>query len=160
MRFPCLCKRVVQYTWIDTSRKKAVQLLSNRRFGVDPLSDGEMHLIRGTYLYFQRVVCWETLVDLVRVIDSFHSYESCPCDTTRSRMEKSISLWGLRIFLTRCKSRNPLSSCRFVRFVRIVPVWHDSLSNGEMHLIKSALWKLLQRALHTNPLLMFVGTGF
>jgi len=26
-----------------------VQLQSNRRFGLDPLSDGEMHLIKGTY---------------------------------------------------------------------------------------------------------------
>ena len=31
------------------SRERAVQLLSNRRFGLDPLSDGEMHLIKGTY---------------------------------------------------------------------------------------------------------------
>ena len=89
----CKLTRVVQYTWIDTSRKKSCAV------AVD-------------------------------------SCESCPGGTTRCRMENWISLGGLGIFLTRCKPRNPSPSCRFVRFVRIVPMWYDPLSNGGMHLIR------------------------
>ena len=102
----------------------------------DPLSNGEMHLIRGTKNisnYAQHAVCGETLV---RALDSFDSYESCPCDTTRCRMEKYISLAGLRLCPTRCMQKDACPSCRFVRFVRIVPMWYDPLSNREMHLIR------------------------
>ena len=86
-----------------------------------------MHLIN-----VHHALCWETLV---RVVDSFDSYESCPCDTTRCWMEKCISLAGLRMCSTRCMLRDACPSCGFVRFVWIVPMWYNPLSSGEMHLI-------------------------
>ena len=106
----------------------------------DPLSNGEMYLTSGTQNVFNTLYAERRLSELW----------ICSIRRNRAHVIQPIAEWrnASHWCPTRYMLRDACPSCRFVRLVRIVPMWYDPLSSGEMHLINVHLavcWETLVR---------------